>query len=53
MKIGAKLIINTDSHQPGDLVSDAMAGRVLMGAGIPVRLMKEIFNNSKEIVKRI
>ena len=38
MKIGAKLIINTDTHQPGDLVSDDTA-EILLGAGVPQRMI--------------
>jgi histidinol phosphatase-like PHP family hydrolase len=53
MKIGAKLIINTDTHQPHDLVSDDTAERILLGAGVPQRMIKDIFINSKNIIKKI
>src|SRR4030066_1341683 len=53
IRIGAKLIINTDSHQPHDLVSDDTAKRVLLGAGIPKKMIKDIFNNYRNIIKKI
>ncbi len=34
-KIGAKLVINTDSHSPGDLMNGEMARQVVRGAGLP------------------
>ncbi len=33
-KTGAKMIINTDTHEPGDLIDDAQAKRVVLGAGL-------------------
>ena len=34
MKIGAKLVINTDSHAPEDLINEKMAKKVVCGAGL-------------------
>jgi len=33
-KIGAKLVINTDSHAPEDLIEEKMAKRIVCGAGL-------------------
>ena len=33
-KIGAKMVVNTDSHAPGDLIDANMARRVVAGAGL-------------------
>ncbi len=33
-KTGAKLLINTDAHAPEDLIDDALAKRVVCGAGL-------------------
>jgi putative hydrolase len=33
-KAGAKLVINTDSHGPGDLINEAAARRIVCGAGL-------------------
>lgn len=34
LKIGAKLVINTDTHDPGDLINEQQARRVVLGAGL-------------------
>jgi len=33
-KIGAKLVIDTDTHDPGDLIDERQARRVVLGAGL-------------------
>ena len=33
-KIGAKLVINTDAHDPNDLIDKSMAQRIVCGAGL-------------------
>ncbi len=33
-KTGAKLVINTDAHDPGDLIDKKMAERIVRGAGL-------------------
>ncbi|MBU4463265.1 MAG: histidinol phosphate phosphatase domain-containing protein [Proteobacteria bacterium] len=33
-KIGAKLVINTDAHDPGDLIDKSMAQHIVCGAGL-------------------
>ena len=33
-KIGAKLVINTDTHDPGDLIDENQAKRIVCGAGL-------------------
>ena len=33
-KTGAKLVVNTDTHSPGDLISAGMALKVVIGAGL-------------------
>ena len=34
-KTGANMVINTDSHAPGDLIDEEQARRVIRGAGLP------------------
>lgn len=50
MKHGARLVINTDTHAPGDLIDDAMARNILLGAGIPGEFIMGIFENSEALV---
>jgi histidinol phosphatase-like PHP family hydrolase len=33
-KLGAKLVLNTDSHGPGDLIDETTACRIAVGAGL-------------------
>ena len=50
-KVGAKLVINTDAHEPSDLIDMEMAWKVGLGAGMEKRQVEEAFNNSKQIVE--
>ncbi len=49
---GAKLVIDTDSHEPGDLITDEFAQRILLGAGLSREQASEVFKNSKELAAR-
>lgn len=53
MKAGAKLVLNTDAHEPGDLIDDSFASIVLLGAGLDLKESAIVFRNSREIVNRI
>jgi putative hydrolase len=50
---GAKLVIDTDSHEPGDLVTEEFARTVLLGAGIASKQIAGIFQNSRDLVQRV
>ncbi len=49
---GAKLVIDTDAHEPGDLISDEFAESILLGAGIGKEDMAAIFRNARELAAR-
>jgi putative hydrolase len=49
---GAKLVIDTDSHEPGDLITDDFARTVLLGAGLNETRMNEVLKNSRELALR-
>ncbi len=49
---GALLVIDTDTHEPGDLVSDAQARRILLGAGLSARQADQVFRNSRKLSER-
>ncbi len=53
LKFGAKLVFNSDSHMPEDLISEDKAKRLLLGCGISDADVKEVFKNSKSIVDNI
>ncbi len=48
---GAKMIINTDSHSPSDLVTRENAELIARGAGLTGEEIRECFFNSEKIVK--
>lgn len=50
---GAKLVLNTDSHSPSDLVTDGDALRVALGAGLSARDFTAMQNNALALVKKI
>jgi len=50
---GAKLVLNTDSHCPEDLVTREFAEKVLQGAGLDKKEIKQVFKNSEELVSRL
>jgi putative hydrolase len=47
---GAKLIINSDSHEPRDLINRGMAANILSGAGLDEKEIKEVFENSEKLI---
>jgi len=51
-KHGVTLVLNTDSHAPGDLVTKAFAQRVAAGAGLTEKEIRGLFRNSKRLVRR-
>ncbi len=44
---GAKLVIDTDSHEPGDLITDEFARSVLRGAGLSEERIAWVLKNSR------
>jgi histidinol phosphatase-like PHP family hydrolase len=49
---GAKLVIDTDTHEPGDLITDDFAEAVLLGAGLKRELIATVFRNSRELAEK-
>jgi len=52
-KHGAKMVLNTDSHSPSDLITIEYARKVLLGAGLSADDCKEALLNSRKIVDKI
>ena len=50
---GAKLILNTDSHSPSDLVTRDEALRVALGAGLSTRDFAAMQKNAEMLIKKI
>ena len=53
METGATVIINTDTHEPEDLITPYRAKIVLRGAGADEEAVKQIFANSQKLIDRI
>ena len=52
-KYGANIVINTDAHEPGDLISSQMAEIVLKGAGLDRERIEAALETSKSIVDKV
>ena len=48
---GAKLVLNTDTHGPEDIINDKKAEAFLKRLGLGRKEISKIFSNSKELVK--
>ncbi len=53
VQCGVPLVCNTDSHAPGDLVTQEMARRILRGAGLNETEVQEVFENSVQLIQKI
>lgn len=51
-RTGARLVFNTDSHAPRDLMGSAMARIVALGAGLSEDEVSVMFENSRKIADR-
>ena len=52
-RIGAKMVIDTDSHEPGDLIDAAAARMVVRGAGLPEKFFERMQENAKALISRL
>jgi len=50
---GAALVINTDSHAPGDLTPLAQARRIALGAGLTETQFQQARQNSEDLVRKL
>ncbi len=50
---GAALVVNTDTHAPGDLINRAQALRVALGAGLSQAEAEQTLLNSQRLVERL
>ncbi len=51
--IGAKLILNTDSHGPSDLITDEQALCIVRGAGLGIDDFGDMQKNARALVRKI
>lgn len=53
LEMGAKLILDTDTHAPSDLITEGHALAVARGAGLSEDQSRAMFANSERLVERI
>jgi len=53
LETGAKLVINTDSHAPEDLITLERAKMILQAAGIKGRNIDHVIGNSEKLIHKI
>lgn len=53
LEIGAKLVLDTDTHEPSDLITIEHASAVAKGAGLSQDRIDVMFANSEQIVQRV
>jgi putative hydrolase len=49
---GAGLILNSDAHEPGDLLSEEMAEKIALGAGLDRKDFRQMIQNGENLVRR-
>jgi histidinol phosphatase-like PHP family hydrolase len=49
---GAMLVIDTDTHEPGDLITDELAFNILLGAGLSKEAGADVLQNSRDLAAK-
>ena len=52
-RLGGLMLVNTDSHAPGDLISDERALKVALGAGLDEKDFRRIQKNAKQLLEKV
>jgi histidinol phosphatase-like PHP family hydrolase len=52
-KTGAPLVVNTDTHSPGDLITRAQAERIARGAGLTDAEVTALFTHAESLARRL
>lgn len=53
LEAGAKLVLNTDTHSPEDLLTSAEARKVALGAGLKPAEVDRLYLNASRLVERV
>ena len=53
IKYGARLILNTDSHSPSDLIDLSFAQKIALGAGLSETEFLSLMQNSQELLIKV
>ena len=52
-KAGARLILNSDAHSPGNLMTEGFARKVVEGAGLPPGSFDALLSNARRLLEKI
>jgi len=52
-EIGAKLVLNSDGHSPGDFMTKEFAHKVVEGAGLPSGSLSNLLSNARFLLEKI
>jgi len=50
---GARLVFNSDAHAPHDLMTEAIAAKVVEGAGLPKGSLQKLLSNAQRLLEKI
>ncbi len=53
LAVGANLIVNTDAHAPGDLITTQQARRIARGAGLSDTAIQNLFADAEALAQRL
>jgi histidinol phosphatase-like PHP family hydrolase len=53
LETGASLLLNTDAHAPGDLITKDYARTILAAAGVDEKGIENTFSNAEKLLQRI
>ena len=53
IEVGASLILNTDAHSPGDLITRGQAELIARGAGLSHTACQTMFNDAEALARRL
>ena len=53
LEVGASLIVDTDSHGPGDLITRLQAERIAQGAGLTGPAIQNLFADAEALAQRL
>ncbi|MEG3224304.1 MAG: PHP domain-containing protein [Methanobacteriales archaeon Met13] len=48
MELGAKLVVDTDTHAPGDLINYKTAEKIALGASLPENMLRTVLRDNPE-----
>ncbi len=51
-EFGARLVLDSDTHSPGDIMGETLAQKVAMGAGLPFSGFAELLSNARTLMKK-